>query len=322
MKKVNGFSPYRISFFGGGTDIEPYPSDFGGYCLSSTINLGCYAELTLRDDKVRKIVSLNKGKENFFFIKNLKKILNHQYNSGFIFKYYNDLPTGSGLGTSGAIIGLLSKFENLLKKQKLSKYQEANRAYFLEKKIVGTSGGRQDEYASIFGGLNFMKFEKDKTEIKKLKPKKNFIFELQKRSLLVFSGLRRDGSKVIKKHIKNLKTNNKINLLHKNKELTFRMKKIVEKGDYNLFIKKINEYWELKKKFNKDVTNQKIENIVHSARKKGAISAKITGAGNGGHILFFVEIENKDKLRDFLEKKGMVVRNFIYSNNGSFVKNN
>ena len=307
---LKAFSPYRLSFYGGGTDIEPYPSEHGGCCISHAINLGCYGKIDFFSKK-KQILDLSS--DNNYVNRGLKKILLHQYKN-FSFSYYNNLPTGSGLGTSGSLIGMLAAFENFKNYKKIQKLKTANRAYFLEKKLLKTFGGRQDEFASIYGGFNFMEFNKDKTSIKKINILEKFKIEMQEKSLLMFTGMTRDGSRIIKNHIDIFKKKKNIKYLHEIKRLTISMKKELERGNLQLFIENINHYWSLKKKYNPQVSNKKIDNMIKVALDNGATSCKLTGAGNGGHLLIFVSLDNRLKIIKKLKKMGCSEINFSYSN--------
>ena len=150
-----------------------------------------------------------------------------------------------------------------------------------------TSGGRQDEFASVFGGFNFCNLKKNITIVNKLKPNEKFKDELQKKSLLIFTGINRDGSKIIDNHIKIYKKIN-LEILHEIKNLTLDAKKFVKNNDIENFILKINHYWDLKKEFNPNVTNNKIDQLIDIAKKNGAYSAKLLGAGNGDIYFYFV----------------------------------
>jgi D-glycero-alpha-D-manno-heptose-7-phosphate kinase len=316
-----GKSPFRISFYGGGTDIEPYPSEYEGCCISHSINIGCFASIDLNVDKkiienlnfkTKYIFENNKKNDNLFKIFNLSK-----KNFNYHLKYFFELNTGSGLGSSGSFISLLSSFINKIEGKSFSKYRIANKAYFYEKKILETSGGRQDEFASVFGGFNFIQFKKKNiTTVKKLKPSFKFKKELQKKSLLIFTGMNRDGSKIIDNHIKIYNKNQNIKLLHEIKNLTLEAKNYVKNNDIENFILKINKYWDLKKEFNPNVTNNKIDKFIDIAKENGAYSAKLLGAGNGGHLLIFCEENEKKKIIKKLEKYGCSARDFYYQESG------
>jgi D-glycero-alpha-D-manno-heptose-7-phosphate kinase len=316
--KFIGRSPFRISFYGGGTDIEPYPSQFGSCCISHSINLGCYANIDF-NVKNKIIEDLNKEKK-FIYAKNFSnnkifKIFNfYDKKLKYNLKYFFDLPTGSGLGSSGAFMALLATFLMTLKKN-YNKKDAANLAYYLEKNILKTSGGRQDEFSSIYGGFNFIEFKKNNSYVKQILPSKKFMFEIQSRSLLMFTGIIRDGGKVINEHIKIYQDKNKLELLHKNKNLALKAKKFIENNDFKNFIEKINLYWELKKEYNPNVTNDKIDELISIALENGAHSVKLLGAGNGGHLLIFTPIEKRQLILKRLENKGCTSRYFSYSNN-------
>lgn len=318
---IIGRAPFRISFYGGGTDIEPYPSEFEGCCISHSINIGCFASIDINVKK--KIIENLNHKTKYIFANDKKnndlfKILNFsEKNFNYHLKYYFELNTGSGLGSSGSFIGLLSSFLNKIEGKSFSKYNIANKAFYYEKKILKTSGGRQDEFASVFGGFNFLQFKKKNiTTVNKLKPNEKFKDELQKKSLLIFTGINRDGSKIIDNHIKIYKKKINLEILHEIKNLTLDAKKFVKNNDIENFILKINHYWDLKKEFNPNVSNNKIDQLIDIAKKNGAYSAKLLGAGNGGHLLLFCDEKDKKKIVKKLEKLGCSERDFNYQESG------
>ena len=319
-----GKSPFRISFYGGGTDIEPYPSDFGGCCISYSINIGCFASIDL-NVREKIIENLNHNKKYIYSDrkKNQKLFKIFDYSKrkfNYHLKYFFELNTGSGLGSSGSFIALLSALLNSIEQGHKSKNYIASNAYFFEKKILRTSGGRQDEFSSVYGGLNFINFKKKNlTEVKRIKASTKFKESLQKKSLLIFTGINRDGSKIIDKHIKIYKKNKNIEILHQIKNLTLDAKKYILKNDLENFILKINDYWELKKTFNHNVTNNKIDKLIHLSKSAGAHSVKLLGAGNGGHLLIFAEPEDHKNLEKKLSKFGCSKREFSYQDKGLFV---
>jgi D-glycero-alpha-D-manno-heptose-7-phosphate kinase len=322
--KLIGKSPFRISFYGGGTDIEPYPSQFGSCCISHSINLGCYGSIDF-NVKNKIIENLNIKKKFFYnkdFLNNkIFKVFDfYSQQLNYHFKYHFDLPTGSGLGSSGAFMALISKFLMVLKKNS-NKKDIANLAYHLEKNILKTSGGRQDEFSSVYGGFNFIEFKNNNSFVKKIVPTKRFMFEIQSRSLLMFTGIIRDGGQVIDKHIKIYQDKDKIKLLHQNKNLALKAKNFIERNDFKNFIDNINLYWKLKKKYNPAVTNSKIDKLISVVLESGAHSAKLLGAGNGGHLLIFTPVEKRQIVIERLEKLGCFQRYFSYIDNSCEVFN-
>ena len=238
---IFGKAPFRISFYGGGTDIEPYPSDFGGCCISYSINIGCFASIDLDTDK--KIIEDLNSKKKIIFNKSLKneklfKIFEVSKKfSSYHLKYRFEANTGSGLGSSGSFIALLAAFLNKIDNKKLKKEKIANDAFYFEKKILGTSGGRQDEFSSVYGGFNYLDFKKNgTTNVTKLKASSDFKKNLQKKSLLMFTGITRNGSKIIDKHIKLYNNGKNIEILHEIKNLAIKAKKYVQKNDLKSFM--------------------------------------------------------------------------------------
>lgn len=255
-------APVRIDFAGGTTDIQPFPKKHGGAVLNAAINKYITGKLVATD----KTVGLG---------------------------YSGNIPTSSGLGTSGVMnlvwLALISKTKN--------KLELAEKAYKLEQSIE-LMGGKQDQYASALGGINFLEFKNNKVKITKLNLNKKLIRELENSLVLVYTCKPRFSGDKNKLIINNLRKN-KNNLL-KIKKIAYEMKSSLVKGDLGKFAELMNRETAERKKLHKDIFPPKITKIINQGMKSGAIAAKICGAGGGGSILFF---GNKQKLkRKFGEK--------------------
>ncbi len=257
IKKVK--APVRIDFAGGTTDIKAFSDKYGGAVLNAAINKYITGKLYGDSKKV--------GLE-----------------------YSGKIPTSSGLGTSGAMtlvwLSLISK-NNLNKKTKkelAEQVYEISRARGLEK-----GDGKQDQYSSAFGGINLWEFGK-RVRRKKVKISKKTIKNLEKKLIIVYTGEHYAGDSN-KKIIKNLKKNSKY--LKNIKEIAYKMKKSLEKGDLNKFSELLNQETENREKLARGVVDKKTKKIIKRGLKY-ADSAKILGAGSGGSVLFF---GNKSKIR-------------------------
>lgn len=261
VKKVK--APVRIDFGGGTTDVQPFPKLYGGYVLNAAINKHITGELISSDKKV----SLS---------------------------YSGDIPTSSGLGTSGVMnlvwLSLINKKKFANEKDKLALAEEV---YRLEQSM-GLVGGKQDQYAGAIGGINFIEFNDDKVKIHKLKLKKSIIKELEKKLILVYTGKPHFSGDSNKEMIEGLKKGKKISNFLKIKEIAKQMKISLEKGDLNKFSELLNQETEERAKLNPLIVPPKIKKIIAHGKKNGAIAAKISGSGGGGSILFFGD-KNKIK---------------------------
>jgi D-glycero-alpha-D-manno-heptose-7-phosphate kinase len=293
-------TPYRISFFGGGSDYPEWYLRNGGEVISSTINkylyISCrelsdffshkYRIIYSKMEEVRKIQQIKHRVVRLILLKNkIKKNLEIHYNG--------DLPARSGMGSSSSfIVGLLNAI-NSFQNHNISKTKLAYDSIFLEQKILKECVGSQDQVACSFGGFNSIKFRKNNTFLVN-ELDKNSIFKknLNKNLVLLYSGRQRTAEKVAKRFIK------KINSAKKQEikdilGLVKVAKELINNNDYYSFGQLLDESWRIKKKLDKDITNSFLDDIYNQAKFNGAVGGKILGAGAGGFFLFYVPENNR-----------------------------
>lgn len=250
--------PVRLDFAGGTTDIFPFTHTHGGAVLNGAINRYVAGE----------IVRTNKSTH---------------------VEYTGNVPTSSGLGTSGAMNVLwLSLIHNLKDREELAKM-----AYRMEKSF-GVIGGKQDHYAAAYGGINLWEFKKEKVFRKKVRVGKDLIEELENSLVLVYTGLVHTESHANKKMIDEIKRGRHVNNLSRIRDIAKEMKKALEKKDLLKFSRLMNKETENRVKLHKDVLPRRAKSLMDYGLNSGATAAKILGSGNGGSILFF---GNKKKLK-------------------------
>ena len=311
--KILSIAPSRISLFGGGTDIELYASKYGGLTINIAINL-------------RQKVTMYSGGDlwevsgaNYFPYKADPKFayqilsefgINDFHQTKLICKY--DGLIESGLGSSAAaavaLIGAINKRQNL----GLTTTQIAEKAWWLETQRLNLYGGRQDQYAAAFGGVNVMEF-KDRVTIVPLA--KGFIDKLVPYFVLVYTGFNRKSA-VIQEGFKHL-SKKQIKVLDQIKDLALNSIDPIGKGDYLKVGEMLDWGWQLKKESNEGVTNSTIDSIYEKAISEGAVGGKVLGAGGGGFMLFIVPPE---KQKDFIEKMGLDHWDFSICWNGLEVR--
>jgi len=333
MIKIRSRAPLRISFGGGGTDVSPYVEEEGGVALNATINKYAWTTLEVGACKGIKIVSDDYSKTIFApnkkmlgksgelsLIKLIIHKMSHVKNN---FKVYlrSDVPPKSGLGGSGAaFVSVIGAFDYLLNEKRMTQYEIAEMAFKLEREDMGIPGGCQDQYATVFGGINFMEFKgNDKVRVNPLKLPKSTIYELEKRLVLAHIGENRNQSvNIIFDQIKSYKENKKYNkeVLMKTKEMAYEMKYALLKSDLDKFGKLIHRAWQEKKRMSKYITTPRIDELYDISRKAGAIGGKITGAGGGGHMLFLCEENKEQKVVQALTEKGCKIIPFSFDFEG------
>lgn len=257
-------APVRIDFAGGTTDIKPFTFSHGGCVLNAGINKYIFGKLIASD----KNVSL---------------------------EYHGDIPTSSGLGTSGVMnlvwLALISKTKD--------KFELAEKVYKLEQSM-GLVGGKQDQYAGAFGGINFIEFNGDKVKLEQLRFNKNFIREFEEKLVLIYTGKPHFSGNANKSMIENLiKGKNTQNLL-RIKEIAIEMKNALVKKDLYMFANLMNQETKERKKLHEGIVPPALEKFINIGMKNGAIAAKVCGSGRGGSILFFSE--NRKRLIDKFKK--------------------
>ena len=317
-------TPFRISFFGGGTDYPKYYRKYGGVVLGTTINKYCYVSCRKTENifnyKYRIVWSKNEilnqinNSKNPIVRATLKKI---KPNSNIEIHFQADLPKNTGIGSSSAFCVGLIKSIYALKKKKINKKKLAKLAIEIEQNKLKEYCGSQDQVWSAYGGMNLITFKKNGSiKVNKLKITKIRKKKLEKNLILMFTGIQRYSKLIEKKKQKNL--NNKIKFLQEIKNLTAKSKKILQ-GKINLdkFGLALNEYWELKKKLSKNVSDIYLDNIYKKLIKNGAIGAKIIGSGGGGFFLIYCKEKKQSNLINKMKNYKFV--KFKFENEGSKV---
>lgn len=298
---IRARAPLRVSFGGGGTDVEPFCVEKGGIILGSTINKYAYCSIIPKETNDITVHSLDfdmtvKYNKNDTYkydgkLDLVKAALNSMnINQGCDVYLQCDAPAGSGLGTSStvmvALIAALAKWQGIY----LDAYELADLAYHVEREELGIAGGYQDQYAATFGGFNFIEFHgRNKVVVNPLRIKKDFINELQYNLLLCYTGNIHVSANLINDQVKNYKSNNQevIDALLEVKALGYAMKDELLKGNLNSFGKLLDYGWQCKKKTSSKISNPNIDELYNEAIKAGALGGKLLGAGAGGYLLIY-----------------------------------
>lgn len=329
--KIRSRAPLRLGIGGGGTDVSPYCDTFGGVVLNATIDRYAWTTLDLLEEPSNHVIfeSADLGLiQDFSFSDIFEKpltspLLLHKV----VYKYFIDnfnsgkpialkvttlceVPMGSGLGASSTIVVSLIKAFDELFHTTLDDYEIANLAVFIERELCQLKGGRQDQFAASFGGVNFIEFGK-KTEalVNSLRIKRWVINELEASLLLFFTGVSRDSATIISNQSENLHKENTdaVEAMHRIKSNTYALKRALLEGDFEKFCCLINENWKNKVKTSSKVSNNRIDSILSTAFKFGAKAGKVSGAGGGGFMWFFVPPEKKHTVITELQKfEGMI----------------
>lgn len=333
---IRSKAPLRLGLAGGGSDVSPYSDTYGGLILNATINLCAYCTIEETGDNLITIKGYDSDCFKSFLKSAILKIdgeaslIKGVYNriqkeypfetNGFKITTYNDAPAGSGLGTSSTMVVCILKCFVEWLSLPLGDYEISRLAYEIERKELGLSGGKQDQYAAAFGGFNYMEFlQNDMVVVNPLKVKRWIVDELEASMLLYFTGRSRSSAAIIDEQKKNTVEGNidAIEAMHRIKQSAVDMKLAVLKGDMVSFANILGKAWEDKKKMAGAISNPMIQEAFNVAAAAGAKAGKVSGAGGGGFIMFFVEPTRKKEVINALSKLNGFVMPFNFTEGGA-----
>ena len=328
-------APLRIGLAGGGTDVSPYTDLYGGAILNATISLSAYASIEpLETSKIILEAFDRKELQSHDWAPELpvngvldllKGVYNRVYRdykvpaNGFRLSTYVDAPAGSGLGTSSTlVVAVLGAFVEM-HKLPLGDYDIAHLAYDIERNDLKLAGGRQDQYAATFGGVNFMEFYKDdKVIVNPLRIRTQYLHELENNLVLYFTDTSRESAAIIKEQVKNVTNNNasSIEAMHQLKEQARMMKEALLKGRLNEFGEILDFGFSQKRKMASNISNSRVEEIYMAAKAAGATGGKISGAGGGGFMIFYCPGNTNYAVKEALLKFGGEVKKYAFTKYG------
>lgn len=316
-------TPFRMSFFGGGTDIKEYFNQYEGAVISTTIDKFCYVNVRhlprffsysneLVYSKIERVSNISEIDHPA--IREAMKYLDmHEIR----LTYEADLPARSGLGTSSSFaVGMLNAFYSL-KGKYASKKKLADDAIYLERVLCNEKGGWQDQVAASFGGLNRINFKINEYEVLPIIISPERKRKLNNNLILFFTGFTRFSS-LIQENNK-LSTEKTIGNLQHMYSLVNEAEKILVSSTISIddFGYLLNEEWQLKRKINSSISTELIDKIYQKGLNAGAIGGKLLGAGGGGFIVFYVQEKFHDAVKEALND--LLYIPFEFENNGTQV---
>ena len=319
-------TPYRISFFGGGTDYPAFYTEHGGSVLSTTIDK--YCNVNVRDLQpygfdfkhmvvYRKVETVN----NICEIKHpaVRAAMKHLgVDRGLEVSHTGDLPAFSGIGSSAAfMVGMLhSLHAHLWKGSPIDKHKLLHDAIYLDREVIGDNCGNQDHAASCYGGFNKFYFTRS-GGIRRIKVEvpQDRLDWLNSHLMLVFTKFPRRASDVAASQIK--ATPKKIDVLKRMQEMVGIGEDILKRGEIVEFGKLLDRSWILKKSLTDEISTEAVNKIYNTARNAGAIGGKLLGAGGGGFMLLFVEPQHQAKVREALNGHVAVEVDFKFETHGT-----
>lgn len=328
-------APLRIGLAGGGTDVSPYCDLYGGAILNATISLYAYANIEPIQEPVIILQAMDRREEQRYdlaaqlpldgklnLLKGVYNRIQQQFGmplTGFKLSTFVDAPAGSGLGTSSTlVVAILGAFAEMLRLP-LGEYDVAHLAYEIERKDLKMAGGRQDQYACTFGGVNYMEFyADDKVIVNPLRIKQQFLFELENNLILFYTSTSRESARIIEKQSANVvnKQEKSIEAMHQLKLQAQMMKEALLKGRVHEIGEILDFGFQQKKQMAEGISNTLIDEIYQSARDAGATGGKISGAGGGGFMTFYCPGTTKYAVIDALSKFGGDVNRYQFTQHG------
>ena len=313
-------TPFRVSFFGGGTDFPSFFNEYGGKVISTSIDKYCYVNVRYlpeffeyKDEIIYSKVEQVKDIDEIDhpMVKNCLKLMDIKN----IKVYYDaDLPARTGLGTSSSFaVGLLNCllrlkndeiFRNLNNEDTLYKYKTklADLAIHVEREMCQESGGIQDQIAASFGNLNLINMGKEYKSgynVKNIQLSYDEKSKFNENLMMFFTGISRNSFEIQKTTQKQLGTN--INRLIEMNKLVDEAYDFLYNKEFDEFGKLLDYTWQLKRSLNNNISNNFIDDIYEDAKSVGALGGKLLGAGGGGFMLFYIKKEYQDKLRGKLK---------------------
>lgn len=331
---IRSRAPLRLGLAGGGTDVSPYCDDFGGAVLNATIDLYAYTILVPGADGRVGFSAPDIGTEfagpadsdladcPLPLHRAVYRRIVRDFNGGrplpCRLTTFCDAPPGSGLGTSSTMaVSLIKAFVEWLNLP-LGEYEIAHLAFEAERIDAGLAGGRQDQYAATFGGINFMEFEAaDRVIVNPLRVKNWIVSELESSLLLFNSGVSRSSAAIIVEQTARLSEAAPLAAMHAIRADAFRMKECLLRGEFRAFADGMRQSWESKKGLAQPISNARLDGVVAAGLDAGARAGKVSGAGGGGFVMFFVPPERRVDVTRALQKQDGTVLPCHFTKHGT-----
>ena len=325
-------APMRISFGGGGTDLEAYYAKYGGLVISTAINKYFYAVITTDESDDLQVISADyrslfrhSSYNDLFWDGDLalpKAVLHHfGIRRGINLFVASEVPPGTGLGSSSAAAVTMVRAISTLVEQPMTKQQVAELASYIEIGKMGMPIGKQDQYASAFGGLNKITFAREGVTVEPLKIAPDVLKTLEQRLMLFFTGSSRESTSILKYQRKSTEDRDEsvLSALHNIKQVAVEVQTCLERGDLDEFAHLLDYSWREKRRLAPGLSTGFIDECYSLALEHGASAGKITGAGGGGFLLLYCHEEAQEAVTEALEERGLKRMNFHFDQQGATV---
>lgn len=320
-------APMRITLGGGGTDLPSYYSKYGGFILSAAIDkyIYIYVNRPAADDLIRVKYSSyeevsNPDQVKHDLVRPALKLLEIKNNVEIV--SMADVPAGTGLGSSSTYLVCLLTALYELKRERPPTHALAELACKVEMEMAGHPVGKQDHYLAAFGGITCLDIEPDgRVQVTPLDITLTTVDDLRSRILLFFTGLSRSANKILQAQRQDSEHEDQtvIDSLHHTKEMGYRIKEAIERGDVETFGHILHEHWENKKRRSTDISNPKIDHWYNLARNAGALGGKVIGAGGGGFLMLYCPLRKKGAVRKAMTEEGLKEMSYNFDFQGAKV---
>ncbi len=330
-------APLRIGLAGGGTDVSPYCDLYGGAILNATISLYAYATIEPLGGNEIIFEAVDRGEKVSYeaapelpiddkldLATGVYNRLVRQYGampSSFRLTTFVDAPAGSGLGTSSTlVVAIIGAFAEWLRLP-LGEYDVAHLAYEIEREDLKMAGGKQDQYAATFGGVNYMEFyEEGRVIVNPLRIKTQILNELENNLLLYFTATSRKSADIIEVQSKNVMDKNaqSIEAMHQLKEQARMMKEALLRGKVSDIGSILDYGFKFKKQMAAGISNERMDSIYEAALAAGATGGKISGAGGGGFMMFYCPANTRYAVQEALKGFGGELKEYQFTERGLF----
>ena len=322
-------APVRISFGGGGSDLTHYFSgNGGGAVINTTISLFSHATLRIRNDQRIIIRSLDLGESldaadlqsalavsgRFRLVQAVLRSINPDF--GFELLLHSDFPMNSGLGGSAVVSACILGCFNEFRRDKWDQHELAEIAYQAERHYLDVAGGWQDQYATVFGGFNFIEFSMKQNVVHPLRIKRETRLELEECLVLCDTNIPHDSGDIHQDQRQQMSEGFVRELVETNVKLCYSMRNNLLRGQLAQFGQTLDQAWHLKRQFSSKISSSRLDQIYEDAKEHGAAGGKLLGAGGGGFFLFYVPHNRKHELITHLKNSGLKISLFSFEELG------
>jgi D-glycero-alpha-D-manno-heptose-7-phosphate kinase len=335
---VRARAPLRLGLAGGGSDLSPYCDTYGGYVLNATIDKYAYATVVPRTDGRVRLVAADRHQEwegtfdelmqeqnaaldlhRSAYCRVVRELHGGQPLAITLTTTLDALP-GSGLGSSSTLVVAMVTAMAAWCGVRLNGYETARMAFQIERCDAGLAGGRQDQYAAAFGGINFMEFYAgERVLVNRVDVEPAVLSELEASLMLLYSGVSRHSSAIIEEQRLRLTDDPEaVEAMHEMKAGAVRMRESLRRGDLSSIVSSMNDTWELKKRTAHAISNPFLDNLLDRVMEAGGLAGKVSGAGGGGFLIFFVDPARRMDVARALEGTGGNLSTCHFTQQGAY----